>query len=90
MILKRRLSAALLVLLLPVASFAQQANNAVIRYQDLQHPVLGSAGMVAAQNRESAAAGAAVLADGGTRRWRARWRDRQHRNDKKLLHSHRR
>ncbi len=66
MILKRRLSAALLVLLLPVASFAQQANNAVIRYQDLQHPVLGSAGMVAAQNRESAAAGAAVLADGGS------------------------
>lgn len=66
MIFKRRLSAALLVLLLPVASFAQQTNSAVIRYEDLQHPVLGASGMVAAQNRLSAAAGAAVLADGGS------------------------
>jgi len=54
------------LLLLPVVVFGQQASNAVIRYQDLQHPVLGPAGMVAAQNRQSAAAGAAVLAQGGS------------------------
>ncbi len=61
-----RLFAALVVFYLPVLTAAQVANNAVIRYEDLQHPVLGSSGMVAAQNRQSAAVGAAVLADGGS------------------------
>ena len=51
---------------LPLIAFGQQTNNAIIRYQDLQHPVLGPAGMVAAQNRQSAAVGAAVLAEGGS------------------------
>ncbi|MDH5502152.1 MAG: gamma-glutamyltransferase, partial [Gammaproteobacteria bacterium] len=37
-----------------------------IQYSDLQHPVLGRSGMVAAQNRSSAAIGAQVLADGGS------------------------
>ena len=52
-------------LLLPVAAFAQSAPSEIVRYSDLQHPVLGPAGMVAAQNRLSAEAGAAVLAEGG-------------------------
>lgn len=51
---------------LPLIAFGQQTNNAIIRYQDLQHPVLGPAGMVAAQNRQSAAVGAEVLAEGGS------------------------
>lgn len=66
MIFMRRPLAALLILLLPLVASAQLTNNAVIRYEDLQHPVLSASGMVAAQNRLSAAAGAAVLADGGS------------------------
>ena len=66
MTLLRRLNAVLFVVLFPAAAIAQLTDNAIIRYEDLQHPVLGPAGMVAAQNRESAAAGAAVLADGGS------------------------
>jgi gamma-glutamyltranspeptidase/glutathione hydrolase len=64
--LVRRLYAILFALVFPLAAFAQLTDSAIIRYEDLQHPVLGPAGMVAAQNRESAAAGAAVLADGGS------------------------
>lgn len=45
---------------------AQLHDSAVIRYDDLQHPVLGSAGMVAAQNRLSAESGAQMLAAGGS------------------------
>lgn len=45
---------------------AQLHDSAVIRYDDLQHPVLGSAGMVAAQNRLSAESGAHMLAAGGS------------------------
>ena len=41
-----------------------QASEAV-KAGDLQHPVFGSAGMVAAQNRLSAEAGAEILAAGG-------------------------
>lgn len=52
-------------LLLPLSAFAQSAPSEIVRYSDLQHPVLGPAGMVAAQNRQSAEVGAAVLADGG-------------------------
>lgn len=44
---------------------AQESDTAIIRYQDLSHPVFGPAGMVAAQNRLSAEVGARVLADGG-------------------------
>lgn len=44
---------------------AQLTDSPVIRYEDLTHPVLGSSGMVAAQNSLSAQAGAEVLADGG-------------------------
>jgi|TARA_B110000495_G_C23037498_1_gene620252 gamma-glutamyltranspeptidase/glutathione hydrolase len=47
------------------AAIAQVAENAVIRYGDLQHPVLGSSGMVAAQNRLSAESGARILEAGG-------------------------
>jgi gamma-glutamyltranspeptidase/glutathione hydrolase len=64
--LVRRLNAVLFAVVFPLAAIAQLTDNAIIRYEDLQHPVLGPAGMVAAQNRESAAAGAAVLADGGS------------------------
>ena len=45
---------------------AQLHDSAVIRYDDLQHPVLGPAGMVAAQNRLSAESGAHMLAAGGS------------------------
>ncbi len=60
----------LLVLLLAfnfqAIAFAQQDDSAVIRYDDLQHPVLGSSGMVAAQNRLSAETGARILEAGGS------------------------
>ncbi len=60
----------LLVLLLAfnfqAIAFAQQDDSAVIRYDDLQHPVLGSSGMVAAQNRLSAETGAQILEAGGS------------------------
>ena len=51
--------------ILQAAAYAQVEENAVIRYDDLQHPVLSSTGMVAAQNRLSAASGAEILAAGG-------------------------
>jgi gamma-glutamyltranspeptidase/glutathione hydrolase len=47
------------------AAFGQVDSQAVIRYDDLQHPILSSTGMVAAQNRLSAASGAEILAAGG-------------------------
>jgi len=47
-------------------AFAQLDDNAVIRYDDIQHPVLGKSGMVAAQNRLSAESGAQILAAGGS------------------------
>ena len=55
----------LLVFNFQTIAFAQVDTGAVIRYQDLQHPVLGAAGMVAAQNRLSAESGAQILAAGG-------------------------
>ena len=51
--------------LVDVSANAQQPGNVVIRYGDLQHPTLGSSGMVAAQQRLSAQAGADILAAGG-------------------------
>lgn len=41
------------------------AQEPVIRYADLRHPVFGPAGMVAAQNAIAANVGADILADGG-------------------------
>ena len=61
----RKLLLALSLVALPAAANAQLTDNEIIRYQDLQHPVLGDSGMVAAQNRLSAEAGAKVLAAGG-------------------------
>lgn len=52
-------------ILTAVPASGQLTDSPVIRYQDLTHPVLGSSGMVAAQNSLSAQVGAAVLADGG-------------------------
>lgn len=66
MLNSRRLFAVLSLFVLPVLVFGQQTDDAVIRYEDLQHPVLGSSGMVAAQNKQSAAVGAQILADGGS------------------------
>ncbi len=62
---KRILLTLLLALAFQTAAYAQLDQNAVIRYSDLQHPVPGRSGMVAAQNRASAAVGAKILADGG-------------------------
>jgi gamma-glutamyltranspeptidase/glutathione hydrolase len=44
---------------------AQQPQDPVVRYGDRMHPEFGASGMVAAQNRLSAAVGAEVLAAGG-------------------------
>lgn len=62
---KRILLTLLLAIGFQAAAYAQLDQSAVIRYTDLQHPVLGWSGMVAAQNRSSAAVGAKILADGG-------------------------
>lgn len=48
----------------PLVAFAQ--STAIVRYQDLDHPVFGDSGMVAAQNKLSAQVGADVLSDGGS------------------------
>ena len=63
---KRFLLALLLTIHFQAIANAQLDDSAVIRYDDLQHPVLGSAGMVAAQNHLSAETGAAILAAGGS------------------------
>ena len=56
----------LLCVVLPcVNAFAQSGGDAVVRYENLFHPVLDASGMVAAQNAVAARAGAQVLADGG-------------------------
>ena len=43
----------------------QTADEPIVRYDDLHHPVFGAAGMVASQNALASEAGAQVLADGG-------------------------
>jgi len=63
---KRFLLALLLTIHFQAIANAQLDGSAVIRYDDLQHPVLGSAGMVAAQNHLSAETGAEILAAGGS------------------------
>ncbi len=65
MLTKRISPILLLVFGLQVSAWAQLDNSAVIRYDDLQHPVLGASGMVTAQNRLAAETGAQILADGG-------------------------
>ena len=63
--IKRILLVLLFVFNFQAIANAQLDEGAVIRYDDLQHPVLGSSGMVAAQNRLSAETGAQILAAGG-------------------------
>jgi gamma-glutamyltranspeptidase/glutathione hydrolase len=46
-------------------AFAQAAEEPVVRYGSLRHPVYSRTGMVAAQNDVAAQIGAQVLADGG-------------------------
>ena len=61
----RRTVLALTTCLWFVPSYSQVSDTAIVRYQDLAHPVYGARGMVAAQNSLSAQVGADVLADGG-------------------------
>ena len=63
--IKRILLALLFNFSFQVIAHAQLDTGAVIRYDELQHPVLGASGMVAAQNRLAAETGAQILADGG-------------------------
>ena len=63
--IKRILLVLLFVFNFQAIAYAQLDEGAVIRYDDLQHPVLGASGMVAAQNRLAAETGAQILADGG-------------------------
>lgn len=63
--IKRILLVLFFVFNFQVIAYAQLDAGAVIRYDDLQHPVLGASGMVAAQNRLAAETGAQILADGG-------------------------
>jgi len=64
-LIKRFFPVLLFVLSFQAIAYAQLDEGAVIRYDDLQHPVLGASGMVAAQNRLAAETGAQILADGG-------------------------
>ncbi len=56
---------ALVVSALPLVAYGQGADAAIISYKERHQPVLGLDGMVAAQNRQSAAVGAEILAAGG-------------------------
>jgi gamma-glutamyltranspeptidase / glutathione hydrolase len=64
-LINRNLLVLFIVLSFQAIAYAQLDEGAVIRYDDLQHPVLGASGMVAAQNRLAAETGAQILADGG-------------------------
>ena len=57
---------ALLVVLQASCAIAQVAEEPVIRYGSLRHPVYSTTGMVTAQDKIVAEIGAQVLADGGT------------------------
>ncbi len=62
----RKLICLLAGLLLPWSvAFPQTSDTPIVRYEDLRHPVFGSAGMVASQNALASEVGAQVLADGG-------------------------
>jgi len=54
-----------LALSLPSLCWAQTSDEPIVRYEDLRHPELGAAGMVASQNALASEVGAQVLADGG-------------------------
>jgi len=64
-LIKRNSLLLVLILNFHAVAYAQVDAGAVIRYDDIQHPVLGAAGMVAAQNRLSAESGAQILSAGG-------------------------
>jgi len=64
-LIKRILLVLFFVFNFQVIAHAQLDAGAVIRYDDLQHPVLGASGMVASQNRLAAETGAQILTDGG-------------------------
>ena len=49
----------------PVYQMPETGAFLVTRYDDLRHPILGAAGMVASQNELASEAGAQILADGG-------------------------
>ena len=62
----RKLICLLLGVSLPMAAaLAQTVDEPIVRYDDLRHPVLGAAGMVATQNEHASEAGARILAAGG-------------------------
>ena len=56
---------ALLVVLQASCAIAQVAEEPVIRYESLRHPVYSTTGMVTARSSVAAEIGAQVLADGG-------------------------
>jgi len=56
---------ALLVIMQASCAIAQVAEQPVIRYGSLRHPMYSTTGMVTAQNSVAAQVGAQVLADGG-------------------------
>ena len=56
---------AVIALIVCLPAVGQVSDKPIIRYDDLNHPVYGSSGMVAAQNALSAQAGADILAAGG-------------------------
>jgi gamma-glutamyltranspeptidase/glutathione hydrolase len=56
---------AVIALVVCSPAVGQDSDKPIIRYDDLNHPVYGSSGMVAAQNVLSAQAGADILAAGG-------------------------
>jgi gamma-glutamyltranspeptidase/glutathione hydrolase len=56
---------ALLIILQASCAIAQDAQDPVVRYGSLRHPMYSETGMVTAQNSVAAEVGAQVLADGG-------------------------
>lgn len=62
----RKLLLSLCTVIVAQSACAQSQQAAIFRYDQLQHPEISTTGMVAAQNRLSAAAGAQVLAEGGS------------------------
>ncbi len=55
----------LFVTLIAACANAQVTQEPVVRYESQRHPVYGTAGMVAAQERVAAEVGAQILAEGG-------------------------
>jgi len=62
----RKLITLLAAALVPLSlATAQTADEPIVRYSDLRHPILGANGMVSSQNAHATEVGAQVLADGG-------------------------